>query len=44
MVNYSRGKSYLGGFVGSREEKETWVKKKEEKREESVKILASIAT
>eukprot|EP00956_Cyclotella_meneghiniana_P042116 scaffold248361_cov42-Cyclotella_meneghiniana.AAC.1 len=43
IVNYSRGERYLGGFVGSKLEREKWVKKKVEGWERAVIILAGIA-
>eukprot|EP00956_Cyclotella_meneghiniana_P033352 scaffold95206_cov68-Cyclotella_meneghiniana.AAC.1 len=43
VVTPSRGERYLGGFVGSKREKEEWVKKKVEVWEKGVNILAGIA-
>jgi hypothetical protein len=43
MVNCSRGQRYLGGYIGRKREKEEWVKKKVEKWEDGMQILASIA-
>jgi hypothetical protein len=43
VVNFLRGKWYLGGFIGSKMEREKWVRENVLKWADGVKILASIA-
>jgi hypothetical protein len=43
VVSFSRGQRYLGGFIGSKGEREKWVREKVEKWADGVRILASIA-
>ena len=42
-IQFARGKRYLGGFVGSKEFREEWVREKVEKWRDGVCILANIA-
>jgi hypothetical protein len=42
-IQYSRGERYLGGFVGSGERKEEWIKEKVANWVEDVNTMASVA-